>query len=77
MIDDECRDHDLEDVSRKIVMKEKRSIVEEEGDEVEEVAAEQDLADVDKFGEKFWNEIGKPCDKSYLIAKKIGLYRPY
>jgi hypothetical protein len=57
MIDDECRDHDLENVSRKIVMEEEGSIVEEEGDEVEEVADEQDLADVDEFGEKFWSQM--------------------
>ncbi len=61
MIDDECRDHDLEDVSRKIVMEEEGSIVEEEGDEVEEIAYEQDLADVDEFGEKFWKKCFQLC----------------
>lgn len=66
MIDNKCRDHDLEDVSRKVMMKKKRSIVEEEGDEVEEVTDKQDLTNVNEFGEKLWNE---KCMNSILIQE--------
>ncbi len=52
MIDNKCCDHDLEDVSRKVMVKKKRSIVEEEWNEVEEVTDKQDLTNFNEFGEK-------------------------
>ena len=49
MYDDECVDHDLKDVSRKVVMEEQGSVVEEERQKVEEISADKNFSNLNKF----------------------------
>jgi hypothetical protein len=55
--DDESGDHDLEDVSREIVMEEEGPVVEEERQKVEEISAKENLSDLNKFLPQIWKKI--------------------
>ena len=57
MDDDESSDHDLEDVSREIVVEEEGPVVEEERQKVEEISAKENLSDLNKFLPQIWKKI--------------------
>jgi hypothetical protein len=56
MDDHESRDHDLEDVSREIVVEEEGPVVEEERQKVEEVTAKENLSNLNKFLPQIWKK---------------------
>ncbi len=57
MDDHESGDHDLEDVSREIVVEEEGPVVEEKRQKVEEVSAKENLSDLNKFLPQIWKKI--------------------
>jgi hypothetical protein len=57
MDDHESRDHDLEGVSREIVVEEEGPVVEEERQKVEEISAKENLSNLNKFLPQIWKKI--------------------
>ena len=50
---DKCSDHNLEDISRKIMMQEQGPVVEEKWNKMEEVTSQKNFTSSNKFLEEF------------------------